>query len=79
MYLYLGDDILVKTRDIIAIIDKKSIKSSTIMENFHHHRTDTSFYERQELAKSIIVTTEQIYYSPLATSTLKKRTQKLSI
>lgn len=79
MYLYLGDDILVKTQDIIAIIDKESTESSTIMENFHHHQTETSFHERQEFAKSIIVTTERIYYSPLVTSTLKKRTQKLSI
>ena len=43
MYLYIGDDILVKTRDIIAIIDKESTESSTIMEKFHNNRKKPHF------------------------------------
>ncbi|MBB6445406.1 extracellular matrix regulator RemB [Bacillus benzoevorans] len=79
MYIYLGDETLVDTKDIIAIIDKESIQSSTNMDKFHHHQAEASFHQKQESIKSIIVTTERIYYSPLATSTLKKRTQKLSV
>jgi hypothetical protein len=79
LYIYLGDETLVNAKDIIAIIDKESIASSTNMSKFHDHQAEASFHQKQESIKSIIVTTDTIYYSPLATSTLKKRTQKLSV
>jgi len=80
LYIYLGDETLVNTKDIVAIIDKVSFQSSSEnMETFHHHQAKAAFHQKQESIKSIIVTTERIYYSPLASSTLKKRTQKLSV
>nr|WP_295972451.1 extracellular matrix/biofilm biosynthesis regulator RemA family protein [uncultured Bacillus sp.] len=75
MYIYLGDETLVNTRDIIAILDKESTAFSTDMDNFHHHQPETSFHQKKDSVKSVIVTSERIYYSPLATGTLKKRTK----
>ena len=34
MYIHLGDETLIKAKDIIAIIDKESCTSSTNMDTF---------------------------------------------
>ncbi len=75
MYIHLGDEILIKAKDIIAIIDKESCTSSTNMDSFLHEFKDSSGYLTKKTFKSIIVTNDHIYFSPLASGTLKKRTQ----
>jgi extracellular matrix regulatory protein B len=75
VYIHLGDEMLIKAKDIIAIIDKESCASSTIMDSFLHEFKDSSGYLTKKTFKSIIVTNDHIYFSPLASGTLKKRTQ----
>lgn len=79
MYIHFGEETVLKARDIIAIIDKESIHSSTEMENFFQQYEDDATQRVKGTFKSIIITTEHIYFSPLASSTLKKRTQKWSV
>ena len=38
MYIHVGEEITVQTQDIIAIIDKKSIETSALMDEFIHNR-----------------------------------------
>lgn len=79
MYLHVGEDILVKTRDIIAIIDKDSMKSSDYMEEFMSHQQDRVSNLSKGAFKSVVITFDKVYYSPFSSGTLKKRSQMLSL
>lgn len=79
MYFHLGEDVLVRTQEIIAILDKESFQASTDMQEFF------DFHEKQliNLAKgsfkSLVITNNKIYLSPFASGTIKKRSLKLTI
>jgi extracellular matrix regulatory protein B len=79
MYLHVGEDILVKTRDIVAIIDKDSMKSSAYMEEFMNHQKERVSNLSKGPFKSVVITFDKIYYSPFSAGTLKKRSQMLSL
>ncbi|MGG0248042.1 extracellular matrix/biofilm biosynthesis regulator RemA family protein [Peribacillus frigoritolerans] len=79
MYLHIGEDILVKTDDVIAILDKKLLQASPIMSEFLEKKSDVTSHLAKNSVKSIVVTDKQIYYSPLASSTLKKRSLQPSL
>ncbi|MCQ6276641.1 DUF370 domain-containing protein [Bacillus sp. V3B] len=76
MYIHFGEETIVKAKDIIAIIDKESFHSSAEMKHFFRQYENDSVQQTKNSFKSIIITTEHIYFSPLASSTLKKRSQK---
>mgnify|MGYP003576480420 FL=1 len=42
MYLHIGEDILVKTDDVIAILDKKLLQASPIMSEFLEKKSDVT-------------------------------------
>ena len=77
MYLHIGDDILVHTDEIVAILDKKLLDSSPILEEFLQKKAE--IHVAKKSIKSIVVTNKHVYYSPLASVTLKKRAQQCSI
>lgn len=77
MYLHIGDDILVHTDEIVAILDKKLLESSPILEEFLQQKEEIHLAKKS--VKSIVVTNKHVYYSPLASVTLKKRAQQRSI
>jgi extracellular matrix regulatory protein B len=79
MYLHVGEDILVKTKEIVAIIDKDSMKSSTDMEEFVGHQKEQVLNLSKGPYKSVVITFNKIYYSPFSSGTLKKRSQELTI
>ena len=76
MYLHIGDDILVHTDEIVAILDKKLLDSSPILEEFLQQKAEITLHLAKKSIKSIVVTTKYVYYSPLASVTLKKRAQQ---
>ncbi|WP_163102535.1 extracellular matrix regulator RemB [Peribacillus alkalitolerans] len=73
MYLHIGEDILVKTKDIIAILDKQLLNHSPLMDEFFKKAGTLEKMTIKSPIKSIIVTKDQLYYSPLSSSTLMKR------
>ncbi|KKB75157.1 MULTISPECIES: extracellular matrix regulator RemB [Bacillus] len=73
MYIHLGDDFVVSTREIVAIFDYKA-KTSPIVEEFLTKQSKR-IISSNSTPKSIVVTVQTIYFSPLASSTLKKRAQ----
>lgn len=79
MYLHIGEDVLVKTDDVIAILDKKMLQSSPIMNEFLEKKIDMTNHLAKNSVKSIVVTDQQIYYSPLASATLKKRSLQTTL
>lgn len=79
MYLHIGEEVLVLTKDIIAILDIDSANSSAFMEEFIARQNQQIVQLAKGTVKSIVVTGNQVYYSPLASGTLKKRSLKLSV
>ena len=74
MYIHLGDDFVVSTRDIVGIFDCK-VNVSPIVEEFLDRQKEKVVPSVNGTPKSIVVTTENIHYSPLSSGTLKKRAQ----
>ena len=70
MYIDIGGEIAIRSRDLIAILDGHLLQQSEIMKEFvgmHGERISREEY------KSLVVTTGQVYFSPLSASTLSKR------
>ncbi|MFY4776223.1 extracellular matrix regulator RemB [Metabacillus sp. RGM 3146] len=75
MYIHLGDNFVVPSKDVVMILDYSTSKTSPIvMEYLEKQKTDMSELSRTD-AKSIVVTVNKIYFSSLASGTLKKRAQ----
>jgi extracellular matrix regulatory protein B len=79
VFIHLGEETVIQSKDVIAIIDGELINSSTILNEFIElNHSKNNIVEINGSIKSIVVTTNQIYFSPLATSTLKRRSQYIS-
>ena len=65
MYLHIGEDILVKTDEVIAIMDKSLLNSSPIMEDFLQKKAEVTQNLAKGSVKSIVITNTVIYFSPL--------------
>ncbi len=79
MYLHLGQDIVVRSRDVIGIFDIENTSISKITREFltfqeQHTKVVNVSYE---LPKSFVVCQEEtgttVYISQISCSTLKKR------
>lgn len=79
MYVHLGEDILVRTCDIIAILDKETVKSSEYIKELLERNRKNVVHLTKGSFKSVIITESNVYYSPLASGTLKKRSSKLAV
>lgn len=74
MFIYIGNDHVVESESIVAILDYELIHSSKrLNEVIDRHRNIDSIFGDEEEAKSIIITMDSIYYSPFSTYTLKNR------
>ncbi|HYK74702.1 MAG TPA: extracellular matrix/biofilm biosynthesis regulator RemA family protein [Pseudoneobacillus sp.] len=79
MYIHIGDEVLVKTKDIIAILDKDSVHSSDYIQEYLQHNEHNTENLSKNSFKSIVITSGKIYLSPLASTTLKKRSMQLYV
>lgn len=75
MYIHLGGEKVVSSRELVAIFDISIEKSSKISKQFIANMLDSKQIVQisEEEAKSIVVTEHTVYYSPISSSTLKKR------
>jgi hypothetical protein len=78
MFLHLGGNIDILNQEIIAILDYQSIRNNPdhqyIVDRCNSiHPTD------QDKIKSVILTREEIYFSPISSLTLKKRADIYSL
>ncbi|MGY4688210.1 extracellular matrix regulator RemB [Salibacterium sp. K-3] len=79
MFIHLGGDTVIRSKDVITIVDQDTHDSSSITQQFLSARGEEDI-ERisSEQTKSVVVTTEKIYLSPISTLTLKRRAQVIS-
>lgn len=74
MFIYIGNDHVVESDAIVAILDYELIYSSKrLNEVLDRHREIDRIFGVEDEAKSIIITIDSIYYSPFSTYTLKNR------
>ena len=79
MFIHLGGEKVIRSAELVAIFDLSIEKSSKISKQFVIHASKEKQVEviGEEEAKSIVVTLEKIYYSPISSGTLKKRVNQL--
>jgi extracellular matrix regulatory protein B len=77
MFIHLGEDVVVQAREVIVILDGQVLESSTITSEFlqMQHKDNPVIKISNEMTKSIVITKKHIYFSPLSSSTLKRRSQ----
>lgn len=75
MYIYLGGDIAISTKDIIGIfdMDTSTVNKATRDYLSNAEKEKKVVYVNYELPKSFIVCKDKIYVCPLNTATLLKR------
>ncbi|MEK3988076.1 MULTISPECIES: extracellular matrix regulator RemB [Robertmurraya] len=73
MYVHIGEETLVRAIDIVAIISKESVVSSSQMNELLTNDRLVVVDLSKGGYKSIVITKDKIYYSPLSSGTLKKR------
>ncbi|CDO04858.1 OrfX protein [Oceanobacillus picturae] len=79
MFIHIGNDNVIRSQDVVAIIDYNLISSSTIMEEMMENAGKEKKVVGPTVdAKSVMITKEIIYYSTLSVSTLKKRASMIS-
>ena len=80
MFLHLGENIVVPVKDVIGIFDIDVARYSADTMQFLRMADDDGFVERvtDEEPKSFVIAEvnkmSKIYYSPISSSTLTKRT-----
>lgn len=79
MFLHLGGDVVVLKKDVIAIFDVRT-KLSPVTKEFIEIAKDEGFIKNissQNKEKAYVVTTREIFLSPISCATLKKRSEKI--
>ncbi|NMA02690.1 MAG: DUF370 domain-containing protein [Clostridia bacterium] len=71
MYLHLGENIIVPLKQIIGIFDIQCCKKSILVQEFTEKKQIKT--SKMKKIKSLILTDEQIYLSPVSVMTLLKR------
>lgn len=78
MFIHIGDNHIIQSKEIVSIIDRHVIPSSIIMEELMQaHSRNSQVFGPEEEAKSVVITPDCIYYSTLSVPTLKKRARMI--
>ncbi len=79
MFIHLGGEKIIRASELIAIFDISIEKSSKISKQFIQQAVKDKKTEQigEEDCKSLVVTKSKVYYSPISSTTLKKRAHQL--
>jgi|LSQX01.2.fsa_nt_gb iron only hydrogenase large subunit-like protein len=77
MFVHLGADVVIPTKEIVAIIDMRLVEISEITAEFFREAVEEDFVRdiSQGSGKSMVITSRTIYISPISTMTLKSRAE----
>lgn len=78
MFIHLGGEKIIRAAELIAIFDVSIEASSKISKSFITNAAKEKMTETigEEEPKSVVVTLNKVYYSPISSTTLKKRAQQ---
>jgi hypothetical protein len=79
MFLHLGEDTVVNSKNIIGIfdIDTSTVNKATRDYLSKAEKDKKVIYVNYDLPKSFIVTDKEVYISPINTATLNRRANKI--
>lgn len=79
MFIHIGNGNVIRTKEIVAIIDCNLLSSSSIVdEMIEAWEKNKKVSGPRKNAKSIMLTEDHVYFSSLSVSTLKKRSSMMS-
>jgi hypothetical protein len=75
MFIHLGGDTIIRVSEIVAIFDLATERTSKISKKFLEQAASAEkiILIDQDEVKSFVLTENKIYYSPISSTTLKKR------
>ena len=78
MYINIGEEYVLKEKDIIAVFDMDKATVGEITRDYLNaaQKSGKIIYAGYDLPKSFIVTKDKVYISPLNTATVLKRAQR---
>lgn len=78
MYINIGEEYVLKEKDIIAVFDMDKATVGKITRDYLNaaQKNGKIIYTGYDLPKSFIVTKDKVYISPLNTATVLKRAQR---
>ncbi|ULT57093.1 DUF370 domain-containing protein [Neobacillus drentensis] len=79
MYIHIGEDLNIRAEEIISILDKESANQSPLVNEFLKKQSEKAINLSKNPYKSVIITYDKVYLSPIASGTLKKRSNQMSI
>ncbi|NIK12775.1 extracellular matrix regulator RemB [Alkalibacillus sp. S2W] len=77
MFIHIGDEHVIRSSEVVSIIDYNLYHSSSIVEEmiFNQRKAGNVVEVPFEEPKAIVITTDEIYFSSLSVATLNKRSQ----
>jgi extracellular matrix regulatory protein B len=81
MFIHLGGEKIIRASELIGIFDLSIEKTSKVTKQFTSYATKDKKVEviGEEECKSLVVTLDKVYYSPISSTTLKKRAHHLFV
>lgn len=82
MYLHLGGDVLINQGKIITILDLETAMKNLTSENFLRtikEKKDVIYISEKGKEKSLVVTVDGSYLSPISSTTLLKRSNSMDL
>ena len=78
MYINIGEEYVLKEKDIIAVFDMDKATVGKITRDYLNaaQKSGKIIYAGYDLPKSFIVTKDKVYISPLNTATVLKRARR---
>ncbi|WP_018131398.1 extracellular matrix regulator RemB [Effusibacillus pohliae] len=75
MFIHLGGDVMVSSKEVIAIFDLKMKEAADSTQEFLKVAEEEGFVVvvDENESKSFVVTNRKVYFSPISSLTLKKR------
>lgn len=80
MFLHIGDNILLAKKDIIAILnwetEKERNTNMAFFKNLQQEKKTIFTCKDKDKIKSLVLTEDGVYLSPISSQTLKKRGER---
>lgn len=75
MFLHVGADVVVRIKDLVAILDQRTVEGAAATREFLGFMRAQGRVEDvgQGEAKSVVVCRDRVILSPISTATLKRR------
>ncbi|MBB6450602.1 hypothetical protein HNR44_002585 [Geomicrobium halophilum] len=76
MFVHIGRYTVIRSKDIVAILNYDMHECSSINQQYLEAQQEEDIVRiTDDSTKSLVITTDKLYYSPISSTTLKRRSQ----